>query len=271
MKEQIQFTDDGVRAWISDEEFKNFQATAEAAKDCLTGRRGAGNDFLGWMDLPVEYDKEELCRIKEAARKIQNDSKVLLVIGIGGSYLGARAAIEFLHHSFYNSLSDDERTTPKIYFCGNSNSSKYIADLMDILGEQDFSINVISKSGTTTESAVAFRIFKKKLEEKYGKQEAANRIYATTDRRRGALKTMADKEGYTCFVIPDDVGGRYSVLTAVGLLPIAVSGADVDELLKGAADMRKRVLEAPSATARIENFFPALFLFLIAAITWSIS
>lgn len=245
MKEQIQFMDDGVRAWISDEEFKNFQATAEAAKDCLTGRKGAGNDFLGWMDLPVEYDKEELCRIKEAARKIQNDSKVLLVIGIGGSYLGARAAIEFLHHSFYNSLSDDERTTPKIYFCGNSNSSKYIADLMDILGEQDFSINVISKSGTTTESAVAFRIFKKKLEEKYGKQEAANRIYATTDRRRGALKTMADKEGYTCFVIPDDVGGRYSVLTAVGLLPIAVSGADVDALLKGAADMRKRVLEAP--------------------------
>ncbi len=212
MKEQIQFVDEGVRDWISDEELKNFQATAEAAKERLMKREGAGNDFLGWMDLPEQYDKDELRRIKAAARKIQNDSRVLLVIGIGGSYLGARAAIEFLHHSFYNSLSDDERTTPKIYFCGNSNSSKYLADLMDILGDQDFSINVISKSGTTTESAVAFRIFKKKLEEKYGKQEAAKRVYATTDRQRGALKKMADKEGYTCFVIPDDVGGRYSVL-----------------------------------------------------------
>lgn len=245
MKEQLQFISEGVRNWISEEELQNFKATAEAAKECLVSGKGAGNDFLGWMDLPAAYDQDELCRIKEAAKKIQNDSKVFLVIGIGGSYLGARAAIEFLGHSFYNSFPEDERTTPKIYFCGNSNSSKYAADLLDILGDQDFSVNVISKSGTTMESAVAFRIFKKKLEEKYGKEEAAGRIYVTTDKQRGALKKMADQAGYTSFVIPDDIGGRYSVLTAVGLLPIAVYGADVDALLAGAADMRKRVLESP--------------------------
>lgn len=245
MKEPLQFVEEGVRSWISDEELHNFQATAEAAKECLVSKKGAGNDFLGWMDLPVNYDKEELGRIKEAAAKIQGDSDVLLVIGIGGSYLGARAAIEFLGHSFQNSLSKEGRKAPKIYFCGNSNSSKYAADLSDIIGDQDFSINVISKSGTTMESAVAFRIFKKKLEEKYGKEKAAERIYVTTDKTRGALKKMADQAGYPCFVIPDDIGGRYSVLTAVGLLPIAVFGADVDALLEGAADMRKRVMESP--------------------------
>ena len=213
------------------------------AKDVLVSKTGAGNDFLGWIDLPVDYDKEEFARIKKAAAKIQSDSDVLLVIGIGGSYLGARAAIEFLRHSFYNSVSKEIRKTPEIYFVGNSISSTYIKHLIDVIGDRDFSINMISKSGTTTEPAIAFRVFKEMMEKKYGKEEAAKRIYATTDRAKGSLKGLATEEGYESFVVPDDVGGRFSVLTAVGLLPIAVSGADIDKLMEGAAEGRKLALE----------------------------
>ena len=214
------------------------------ARELLVSKTGAGNDFLGWFDLPVDYDKEEFDRIKKAAAKIQSDSEVLLVIGIGGSYLGARAAIEFLRHSFYNSVSKEIRKTPEIYFVGNSISSTYIRHLIDVIGDRDFSINMISKSGTTTEPAIAFRVFKEMMEMKYGKKEAAGRIYATTDRAKGSLKGLATEEGYESFVVPDDVGGRFSVLTAVGLLPIAVSGADIDKLMEGAADGRKKALEA---------------------------
>ena len=215
------------------------------AKDLLVSKTGAGNDFLGWIDLPVDYDKEEFDRIKKAAAKIQSDSEVLLVIGIGGSYLGARAAIEFLRHSFYNCVSKEIRKTPEIYFVGNSISSTYIRHLIDVIGDRDFSINMISKSGTTTEPAIAFRVFKEMLIEKYGKEEANKRIYATTDKAKGALKNLADEEGYEEFVVPDDVGGRFSVLTAVGLLPIAVSGADIDKLMEGAASGRQKALDAP--------------------------
>ncbi len=210
-----------------------------AAKKTLLEKTGEGNDFLGWIDLPVDYDKEEFDRIKKAAEKIKSDSDVLVVIGIGGSYLGARAAIEALRHSFYNSVTKEVRKTPEIYYCGNNISSTYLANLMDAIADKDFSVNVISKSGTTTEPAIAFRIFKKKLEAKYGKEEAAKRIYATTDKAKGALKTLATEEGYETFVVPDDVGGRFSVLTAVGLLPIAVSGADIDKLMQGAANARE--------------------------------
>ena len=213
------------------------------AKETLVSKSGAGNDFLGWIDLPVDYDKEEFDRIKKAAAKIQNDSEVLLVIGIGGSYLGARAAIESLRHSFYNVVDKEVRKTPEIYYVGNSISSTYLAHLIEVVGNRDFSINMISKSGTTTEPAIAFRVFKKILVEKYGKEEAAKRIYATTDKAKGALKNLATEEGYESFVVPDDVGGRFSVLTAVGLLPIAVSGADIDKLMEGAASARKRCLE----------------------------
>ena len=192
----------------------------------------------------MDYDKEEFARIRKAAEKIQQDSDVLLVIGIGGSYLGARAAIEFLSHSFYNVLPKSVRKTPEIYFVGNSISSKYIKDLQDVLEGKDFSINIISKSGTTTEPAIAFRVFKEMLVQKYGREEANKRIYATTDRAKGALKNLANEEGYESFVVPDDVGGRFSVLTAVGLLPIAVSGADIDKLMEGAAAARKTALEA---------------------------
>lgn len=213
------------------------------ARELLVSKTGAGNDFLGWIDLPVDYDKEEFDRIKKAAAKIQSDSEVLLVIGIGGSYLGARAAIEFLGHSFANVVSKDVRKSPEIYYVGNSISSKYIKDLMDVVGDRDFSINMISKSGTTTEPAIAFRVFKEILEKKYGKEGAAKRIYATTDKAKGALKNLATEEGYETFVVPDDVGGRFSVLTAVGLLPIAVSGADIAKLMEGAAAGRKEALE----------------------------
>ncbi len=224
-------------------EMESMKAIAESARELLLSRQGAGNDFLGWIDLPVDYDKEEFARILKAAEKIQKDSEVLLVIGIGGSYLGARAAIEFLRHNFYNSVSKEIRKTPEIYFVGNSISSTYMSHLMDVIGDRDFSVNVISKSGTTTEPAIAFRIFKEMLENKYGKAEAAKRIYATTDKARGALKTLATEEGYETFVVPDDVGGRFSVLTAVGLLPIAVSGADICKLMEGAASGRKQALE----------------------------
>ena len=216
---------------------------AAQAKETLIAKDGAGNDFLGWVDLPVDYDKEEFVRIEKAAEKIRQDSEVLLVIGIGGSYLGARAAIEFLGHSFANIVSKEIRKAPEVYFVGNSISSTYIHDLIEVVGDRDFSINMISKSGTTTEPAIAFRVFKEILEKKYGKEEAAKRIYATTDKARGALKNLATEEGYESFVVPDDVGGRFSVLTAVGLLPIAVSGIDIRELMEGAAAGRKAALE----------------------------
>ena len=232
-------------SFVKDHEVESMKKLAMDAKDLLVSKTGAGNDFLGWIDLPVDYDKEEFDRIKKAAAKIQSDSEVLLVIGIGGSYLGARAAIEFLRHSFYNIVSREVRKTPEIYFVGNSISSTYIRHLMDVIGDRDFSINMISKSGTTTEPAIAFRVFKEKMEKKYGKEEAAKRIYATTDKAKGSLKNLATEEGYESFVVPDDVGGRFSVLTAVGLLPIAVSGADIDKLMEGAQAGRKAALEAP--------------------------
>ena len=243
MSKQVTFDYSKTSAFISAEEIGYMKKLALDAKEDLVSRTGAGNGFLGWIDLPVDYDKEEFARIKEAAKKIQNDSEVLLVIGIGGSYMGARAAIEFLSHNFYNKVDRSIRKSPEIYFCGNSISSTYLKDLMDVVGDRDFSINMISKSGTTTEPAIAFRVFKEKLEAKYGKEGAAKRIYATTDKAKGALKHVADEEGYETFVVPDDVGGRFSVLSAVGLLPIAVSGADIDKLMEGAASGRKRALE----------------------------
>lgn len=230
--------------FISEEEVTLMSKLVLDARELLVSKEGAGNDFLGWIDLPENYDKEEFDRILKAADKIKKDSEVLLVIGIGGSYLGARAAIEFLRHNFYNMVSKEVRKTPEIYFVGNSISSTYMKHLIDVIGDRDFSINMISKSGTTTEPAIAFRVFKKLLEEKYGKAEAAKRIYATTDKARGSLKNLATEEGYESFVVPDDVGGRFSVLTAVGLLPIAVSGADITKLMEGAQSARKRALEA---------------------------
>lgn len=228
--------------FISDDEVVAMKKIAEDAKEVLVNKSGAGNDFLGWIDLPVDYDKDEFARIKAAAKKIQSDSEVLVVIGIGGSYLGARAAIDFLRHGFYNNVSKEIRKTPEIYYAGNSISPAYLKGLLDVVGDRDFSVNIISKSGTTTEPAIAFRIFKEKLEKKYGKEEAAKRIYATTDKTKGALKNLATEEGYESFVVPDDVGGRFSVLTAVGLLPIAVSGADIDKLMEGAASGREKAL-----------------------------
>ncbi len=240
---QVTFDYSKTASFISEDEIKNMKKLALDAKEVLVSKSGSGNDFLGWIDLPVDYDKDEFARIKKAAAKIQSDSDVLLVIGIGGSYLGARAAIEFLRNNFYNSMSKEERKTPEIYFVGNNISTAYMHDLIGLLKGKDFSINVISKSGTTTEPAIAFRILKKVLTEKYGVEEARKRIYATTDKARGALKTLSDKEGYETFVVPDDVGGRFSVLTAVGLLPIAVSGADIDKLMEGAAAGRERALK----------------------------
>ena len=239
---KVTFDYSKANGFISEEEIKNMNSIVETAKNTLVNKTGAGNDFLGWIDLPVDYDKEEFARIKAAAKKIQSDSDVLLVIGIGGSYLGARAAVEFLRHSFYNNQSKEDRKTPEIYYVGNSISGTYIKHLAEIVEGKDFSINMISKSGTTTEPAIAFRVFKKMLIEKYGKEEAAKRIYATTDKEKGSLKNLADAEGYETFVVPDDVGGRFSVLTAVGLLPIAVSGADIDKLMEGAASGRELAL-----------------------------
>ncbi|MCR5666662.1 MAG: glucose-6-phosphate isomerase [Eubacterium sp.] len=230
-------------SFVRDEEVENIKMQTEAAAQLLKSKEGAGNDFLGWIDLPTDYDQEEFARIKAAADKIKSDSEVLVVIGIGGSYLGARAAIEFLRHSFYNSVPKEIRNAPEIYFVGNNISATYMKHLLDVIGDRDFSINVISKSGTTTEPAIAFRILKKKMEEKYGDSEAAKRIYATTDRAKGALKVLATEKGYETFVVPDDVGGRFSVLTAVGLLPIAVSGADIDQLMKGAQAGRELALK----------------------------
>nr|GGG72610.1 glucose-6-phosphate isomerase [Virgibacillus oceani] len=231
----IQFTYDKALSFFNQKEIDNLSSFVQSAHDALHNKTGAGNDFLGWINLPENYDKEEFARIKASAEKIKNDSDVLIVIGIGGSYLGARAAIEMLNHSFQNLLSKEQRNVPQVIFVGHHMSSTYMSELFDVLENKDVSINIISKSGTTTEPAIAFRVFRNFLEEKYGKEEARKRIYATTDKEKGALKSVADEEGYETFVIPDDVGGRYSVLTAVGLLPIAVSGVSVDEMMRGAA------------------------------------
>lgn len=232
----IKFDQSKLTPFVHENELPEMQQLVTAADLALREGTGAGNDFRGFIDLPVNYDKEEFARIKEAAKKIQSDSDILVGIGIGGSYLGARAAIDFLNGAFYNFASD--RKVPQVIFAGNSISGSYLHDLIELIGDRDFSLNVISKSGTTTEPSIAFRILKAKLIEKYGKEEANKRIYATTDRARGALKTEADAEGYEEFVVPDDIGGRFSVLSAVGLLPIAVAGADIDELMHGAAQAR---------------------------------
>ena len=200
-------------------------------------------EFLGWLDLPTNYDKKEVDKIKKAAKKIQNDSEILVVIGIGGSYLGARAVIESLTHTFYNYLPKEQRKTPQILYVGNNLNPNYMNDLIELIGNRDLSINVISKSGTTTEPAIAFRIFRELLENKYGLKEAQKRIFVTTDKKKGALKQIADEENYTTFVIPDDIGGRYSVLTAVGLLPIATSGIDIGKLLEGARFAQEKYLD----------------------------
>ena len=233
---KLNFNYQFAKNFFNENELKQIKPYVELANEVLTSKSGAGNDFLGWVDLPENYDKDEFARIKKAAEKIKNDSEVLVVIGIGGSYLGAKAAIEFLSHSFYNNLPKDKRKTPEIYFAGTNMSGVYLQHLIEVVGDRDFSVNVISKSGTTTEPAIAFRVFKKMLEEKYGKEEAAKRIYATTDKEKGALKTLATTEGYETFVVPDNVGGRFSVLTAVGLLPIAAAGINIDELMAGAKD-----------------------------------
>ena len=221
--------------FISESEREYLKPFAEVAHNMLHSKKGQGGDFLGWLDLPLNYDKDEFARIKATAKKIKNNSDVLIVIGIGGSYLGARAAIEFIHSQLYNSLKKD---TPEIYFAGNNISADYLSDIISLCSDRDFSVNVISKSGTTTEPAIAFRIFKELAEKKYGIDGAKDHIFVTTDKSRGTLKALADEQGYETFVVPDDIGGRYSVLTAVGLLPIAVSGADIDEIMRGAAEAR---------------------------------
>lgn len=228
-----------VDQYVSKDELDNIQAQVTLADKDLREGTGAGNDFLGWIDWPENYDKEEYDRIKKTAEKIQDNSEVLIVIGIGGSYLGARAAIEFLSHSFVDQLDGETRKAPKIYYAGNNISSTYLADLVEVVKDKDFSVNVISKSGTTTEPAIAFRVFKELLTEKYGEAQLKDRIFVTTDAKKGALKTLADTEGYETFVIPDNIGGRFTVLTPVGLLPIAVAGGDIDELMRGAQDARK--------------------------------
>ena len=240
---QVTFDYSKAMGYVSQHEIDSMKAITESARQLLLSKSGAGNDYLGWINLPVDYDKDEFARIKAASDKIRSDSEVLVVIGIGGSYLGARAAIEFLGHNFFNSVSKDVRKAPEIYFVGNSISSTYLAGLVDTIGDRDFSVNIISKSGTTTEPAIAFRVFKKLLEDNSANEGAAKRIYATTDKEKGALKKLADAQGYEEFVVPDDVGGRFSVLTAVGLLAIAVSGVDIDKLMEGAASARKRCIE----------------------------
>ncbi len=233
-------TEKYVAAFVTDEEILAFQDKISKAHEDLHNKTGKGNDFTGWVDLPVDYDKDEFFRIKKAAEKIKSDSEVLVVIGIGGSYLGARAVIELVKGQNYNDL---RKGTPAIYFAGNSISPSYLSDILNICKDKDFSINVISKSGTTTEPAIAFRVFRELLEEKYGKEEAAKRTYVTTDKAKGTLKALSDGEGYETFVVPDDVGGRYSVLTAVGLLPIAAAGIDIDLLMKGAAEAREKLMD----------------------------
>lgn len=231
----LKFSSDYANSFLRENDIAGLRAQVSAAHQAIEDKSGLGNDFLGWVDLPEAYDKEEFARIKKAAKKIQSDTDVLLVIGIGGSYLGARAAIEFLRGQNYNRLRKD---VPEIYFTGNSISGSALADIMEICENKRVSVNIISKSGTTTEPAVAFRVFRKMLEERYGEAEAASRIYCTTDKARGTLKQLADEKGYECFVVPDDVGGRFSVLTAVGLLPIAAAGLDIDALMTGAQKAR---------------------------------
>jgi glucose-6-phosphate isomerase len=239
MSKNIHFDYSKALSFFNQHEIDYLAAPIKLAHEQLHNGTGVGSDSLGWINLPTDYDKEEFARIQKAAKKIQSDSEVLIVIGIGGSYLGARAAIEALTHSFYNILPKDKRKTPEIYFAGNNISSTYITHLLDLVEGKDYSVNIISKSGTTTEPAVAFRIFRAALEEKYGKEEARKRIYATTDKERGALKNLANEEGYESFIIPDDIGGRFSVLTAVGLLPIATAGINIEEMMQGAADASK--------------------------------
>ncbi|MEK3911489.1 glucose-6-phosphate isomerase [Paenibacillus sp. FSL H7-0331] len=239
MSNKLKFDYSKALSFIQQHEIDYLADPIRLAHDQLHNKTGAGSDYLGWIDLPVDYDKEEFARIQQAAKKIQSDSDALVVIGIGGSYLGARAAIEMLSHSFYNLLPKGKRKTPEIYFVGNNISSTYVTHLLQLLEGKDVSVNVISKSGTTTEPAIAFRIFRELLEKKYGVEEARKRIYATTDHSKGALKKLATAEGYESFVIPDDVGGRYSVLTAVGLLPIAAAGVDIEAIMKGAADAKE--------------------------------
>ncbi len=234
----IKFTEKYASAFVAEHEMQAISQQVLAAHKTLHSKSGLGSDFLGWLDLPENYDKEEFAAIKEAAAKIKKDTEVFIVIGIGGSYLGARAAIEFVRSPMYNNLKKD---TPDIYFVGNSISADYLNEILDICEGKEISVNVISKSGTTTEPAIAFRIFKKLLEDKYGAEGARDRIYCTTDKARGTLKELADREGYKTFVVPDDVGGRYSVLTAVGLLPMAVAGIDIDAAMQGAADAMKEL------------------------------
>ena len=227
----VSFSSSYASDFIRENDLKGLETQVALAHQTVNDKSGLGNDFLGWVNLPFDYDKEEFARIKKAADKIRKDTDILIVIGIGGSYLGARAAIEFLKGPYYNNLRDN---APEIYFAGNSISGSYLADMLKLCEGKRVSVNIISKSGTTTEPAVAFRVFRKYLEEKYGEEEAASRIYCTTDKARGTLKKLADEKGYECFVVPDDVGGRFSVLTAVGLLPIAAAGADIDKLMLGA-------------------------------------
>ncbi len=229
----VTFNGNYLKGFMSDEEFKALAPAVKAAHDTLHNKTGLGNDFLGWLDLPTNYDKEEFARIQKAAEKINTQADVLIVIGIGGSYLGARAAIELLRSPFYNNLKKD---TADIYFVGNNVSPSYLQEILSICEGRDIAVNVISKSGTTTEPALAFRVFKNLLEKKYGEEGAKERIYCTTDKARGTLKELADKNGYECFVIADDVGGRYSVLTAVGLLPIAVAGCNIKAIMDGAKE-----------------------------------
>jgi len=236
----LKFTNEYAHGFLSESEIKALEPEVMKAHALLENKNGEGNDFLGWMNLPFDYDKEEFSRIKKAADKIRSDSDVLVVIGIGGSYLGARAAIEFLKGQYYNS----EENGLKIYFAGNSISGSYLSEIVNLCKNKRVSVNIISKSGTTTEPAIAFRVFREMLEKQYGEKGAAERIYCTTDKARGTLKQLADEKGYECFVVPDDVGGRYSVLTAVGLLPIAAAGCDIDKLMKGAQDAVRDYSEA---------------------------
>ncbi|EHL97084.1 glucose-6-phosphate isomerase [Lentilactobacillus parafarraginis F0439] len=244
----ISFDSSKLKKFIHDNELGEMQAMVTAADNELRKGTGAGSDFRDWLTLPKDYDKEEFARIKAAAKKIQSDSKVLVVIGIGGSYLGAKMAVDFLNDTFFNYLPDDQRQFPQVFFTGNSLSPSYVYDLLNLIGDRDFSVNVISKSGTTTEPSIAFRIFKDKLVQKYGADGAKKRIYATTDKAHGALRQEADANGYESFIIPDGIGGRYSVLSPVGLLPIAVSGASIDELMKGAADASDEYKDADLTT-----------------------
>ena len=235
----IKFDYSKLTPFVAENELDEIQWQIDGAAKLLHEGKGAGSDYIGWLDLPEDYDKEEFARIQKAAKKIQSDSEVLIVIGIGGSYLGARAAIDFLSNSFVNLQTAEERKAPRILYAGNSISSSYLADLVDYVADKDFSVNVISKSGTTTEPAIAFRVFEEMLVKKYGREEANKRIYATTDKEKGAVKVNADANNWETFVVPDSVGGRFSVLTAVGLLPIAASGADITALMEGANAARK--------------------------------